>query len=131
MWTLDLPEETAPNSILNIAKESERSIASESGKGSLIPQDLLPRIEFLRQDSAIFEPDPFLHSMDFVFVDGAHSAEYVRNDSLKGWEMLRVGGIIVWHDCVPSHPDVVKFVKASTWSPKRISGTSLAFAVKG
>jgi predicted O-methyltransferase YrrM len=130
VWTLDLPEENAQEPLLRIAKETERAIASESGKGSLIPSDLLARVEFVRQDSAAFEPRPFSNSMDFVFVDGAHSADYVRNDSEKGWEMLRPGGIIMWHDCVPNHPDVAKFVKASTWSPKRIRGTSLAFAVK-
>src|SRR4030095_5322979 len=130
VWTLDLPEDSSVSPVLGITKGSERQIASESGKGSLIPSDLLPRVEFLRQDSALFDTTPFLKSMDLVFVDGAHSAEYMRNDSEKGWAMLRPGGIIVWHDCVPSHPDVVGFVKSSTWSPKRIEGTSLAFAVK-
>jgi predicted O-methyltransferase YrrM len=68
--------------------------------------------------------------MDLVFVDGAHSADYVKNDSEKGWEMLRSGGVLVWHDCVPSHAAVVDFVKRSGWPAKRILGTSLAFAVK-
>jgi len=130
LWTLDLPDHTAKIPVLNITKGSEREIAFEFGKGSLVPADLLARVEFIRQDSALFDTAPFVDSMDLVFVDGAHSAEYVRNDSEKGWAMLRTGGIIVWHDCVPSHPDVVRFIKASTWSPRRIEGTSLAFAVK-
>jgi hypothetical protein len=27
--------------------------------------------------------------MDLVFVDGHHGYEYVKNDTEKGWEMLR------------------------------------------
>ena len=51
-------------------------------------------------DSAKFDPTPYESKMDLVFVDGAHSADYVRNDSEKGWRMLRPGGVLVWHDFV-------------------------------
>ena len=37
--------------------------------------------------------------MDFIFVDGSHSYEYVLNDSDKARKLLRDGrGVIVWHD---------------------------------
>src|SRR5208282_5304838 len=49
--------------------------------------------------AAAFDESPYAGRMDFVFVDGAHSADYVRNDSEKGWRMLREGGIMAWHDC--------------------------------
>jgi predicted O-methyltransferase YrrM len=129
VFTLDLPEDH-PAYSLPIPKESEREIANETGKGILIPADLRNRVTFLRHDSATFDESPYHGSMDFVFVDGAHSYEYVKNDSLKGWNMLRKGGIIAWHDFVPSHPDVVRFIRECGWSSKHVTDTTLAFAIK-
>jgi predicted O-methyltransferase YrrM len=68
--------------------------------------------------------------MDLVFVDGAHSYEYVKNDTEKGWEMLRPGGIIAWHDCTPNHPEVVSYLKSYTPIPTLVRGTALAFVIK-
>jgi len=129
VFTLDLPEDH-PAYSLPIPKESERQIAAETGKGILIPADLRSRVTFLRHDSATFDESPYANSMDFVFVDGAHSYEYVKSDSLKGWAMLRQGGILAWHDFVPSHPDVVRFVRECGWQPQHVTDTALAFAVK-
>lgn len=33
-----------------------------------------------------------------IYVDGAHHQDQVRTDTLLGWELLRVGGIIIWDD---------------------------------
>lgn len=128
--TLDLPDEADPAWQLEISLEQERAIAVERGKGALIPEDLRVRVVFLRQDSATFDPTPHERQFDFVFVDGAHSADYVRNDSEKGWRMLRAGGILVWHDFIPSHGDVVRYVLSCGYATARIDGTALAFAVK-
>lgn len=129
VFSLDLPEDH-PAYSLPIPKASEREIAGETGKGILVPADLKGRVTFLRHDSATFDESIYCGTMDFVFVDGAHSYEYVRNDSVKGWNMLREGGIIAWHDFVPSHPDVVRFVRESGWNPRHVTDTTLAFAVK-
>jgi hypothetical protein len=127
--TLDLPDEPTQNRFpINIAKDAV--IARESGKGGLVPPSLRDRVTFLREDSAKFEELPYAGQIDFVFVDGAHNTEYVRNDTEKGWRMLRSGGIIAWHDCVVNDPDVVRFLLNSPYQPTRILGTSLAFAVK-
>jgi len=130
IFTLDLPDEDQPQYELAIDKPIERTIAAEQGKGALIPEELRSVITFLRQDSARLDPAPYADSMDLVFVDGAHSADYVRNDSEKGWAMLRPGGVIVWHDCLPNHPDVVRYVRNCGFGVQRIEGTSLAMATK-
>jgi hypothetical protein len=127
--TLDLPEQDTALQFA-IPDPDELQIAREAGKGSLVPPELRPRIQFLKQDSAKFDERPFAGQVDFVFVDGAHSYDYVKSDSEKGWRMLRPGGIIAWHDCRVADPDVVRFLLESPFQPKRISGTSLAFAVK-
>ena len=129
VFTLDLPEDH-PAYSLPIPKIDEQQIAAESGKGLLIPHDLLDRVTFLRSDSATFDEKPFLGTIDLVFVDGAHSYEYVKNDTEKGWRMLRQGGILAWHDCTASHRDVVRYIKKSGLTFNLVKGTSLAFSTK-
>jgi predicted O-methyltransferase YrrM len=129
VFTLDLPEDH-PAYSLPIPKPEERQIAAEGGKGILIPRDLLDRVTFLSSDSATFDETPYLGSMDLVFVDGAHSYEYVKNDTEKGWNMLRPGGVLAWHDCVSNHRDVVKYIKEFGFDAKLVNGTALAFANK-
>lgn len=126
VFTLDLPEDH-PAYSLAIKSDAERTIANETGKGILIPDDLREKVTFLRSDSATFDTSPYEASMDFVFVDGAHSYEYVKNDTEKGLQMLRKGGIIAWHDCTPSHKDVVKFLRSLPQQPSLVSGTALAY----
>lgn len=126
--TLDLPDEQL-NTTFSTDPE-DAAIAVETGKGSLVPAQLRPRIQFLKSDSAKFDESPFAGKMDFVFVDGAHNFEYVKNDSEKGWRMLRSGGIITWHDCRHQDPGVVRYLLQSPFKPARITGTTVAFATK-
>ena len=56
--------------------------------------------------------------------------DYVKNDSEKGWRMLRPGGIIAWHDCRHQDPGVVRCLLQSDYKPIRIAGTTIAFAAK-
>ena len=127
--TLDLPDETLQTR-LSIADAEDAAIAKEGGKGSLIPAELRHRITFIKQDSAAFDESVYAGQMDFVFVDGAHNYEYVKNDSEKGWRMLRPGGIIAWHDCRIQDAGVVRYLLESSFQPALISGTTVAFAVK-
>jgi len=129
IFTLDLPEDD-PRVRLHIADADEAALTAIRNKGRLIPADLRSKITFLKKDSAEFDESPYTGTMDLIFVDGAHSADYVRNDSEKGWRMLKADGIIVWHDCRSADPDVVNYLLKCPYLPKRISGTSLAFAVK-
>jgi hypothetical protein len=129
VYTLDLPE-SDPRHGLAITCRREEELTAEKGKGALIPADLLPCVEFLREDSARFDPGPFENQIDFVFVDGAHSAAYVENDTKKGWRMLRPGGSIAWHDCNSRHIAVVRFLKQFQHTVTLIGGTSLAFCTK-
>jgi len=129
IYTLDLPEEPI-NTRLVIADPEDADIAVEKDKGSLVPPGLKPRITFLKQDSAVFDESPYAGQMDFVFVDGAHNYDYVKNDSEKGWRMLRSGGIIVWHDFRPPDPGVVEYLLESTYKPLWVFNTALAFAQK-
>jgi len=130
VFSLDLPEDH-PAYSLDIPKVAEQQIAAEKGKGVLIPRDLGGKVTFLRADSAKFDTTPYRGSMDLIFVDGAHSYEYVKNDTVKGLDMLRPGGIIAWHDCTPSHPDVVRYLRTLPHMPTIVNESTIAFLIKG
>jgi predicted O-methyltransferase YrrM len=49
-------------------------------------------------DSATFDFAPWRGSIDLVYVDGAHSPEYVRADSATALGLVRKSGAIVWDD---------------------------------
>lgn len=57
-------------------------------------------------DSASFDFAPFAGRVDLVFIDGAHTYDYVRSDSENALRMLSSGGVIVWDDCNYQNPGV-------------------------
>lgn len=128
IYTLDLPDEQLNTQYSTDPEDA--AIAVESGKGSLVPESLRPRITFLKSDSAKFDESSLAGKIDFVFVDGAHNFEYVKNDSEKGWRMLRSGGIIAWHDCRHQDPGVVRYLLQCDFKPSLIYDTTVAFAIK-
>jgi hypothetical protein len=42
-------------------------------------------------------------SLDFVYIDGNHSYEYVKNDIALYYPLVKAGGVIGGHDYVPYH----------------------------
>jgi hypothetical protein len=56
------------------------------------------RVQCLYGDSARFDFSRFHGRVDLFFIDGAHSYDYVRNDTLKALECCHPGSIIAWHD---------------------------------
>lgn len=56
------------------------------------------RITRLNGDSATFDFTPWRHRVDLFFIDGAHSYEYVRNDTMKAFDCCHPGSVIAWHD---------------------------------
>lgn len=98
VYTLDLPREAIDSAVASIhAHEVQYADKSESGL-RYRNSDVAPKIEQLLGDSGTFDFAEFYSGIDFVFVDGSHTYEYVINDSLHAIKMLREGGVIVWHD---------------------------------
>lgn len=56
------------------------------------------RIEQLFGDSKEFDHTRFRSSCDLIFIDGSHARSYVENDTRKALDMIREGGIVLWHD---------------------------------
>ena len=104
VWTLDLPPGTFPRGNAPGDVEAARELARAGGVGALVRGD--PRVVQLLGDSATFDFSPYLGKMDFVFVDGNHAAPWVEADTRHALEMVRPGGMVVWHDCDRRHPAV-------------------------
>lgn len=56
------------------------------------------KITQLFSDSKRFDETPYLKQCDLIFIDGSHAYSYVKNDTEKALQMLKAGGIILWHD---------------------------------
>ncbi len=91
------------------------------------------RIKLLLQDSRDFDPAPYKGMFDVVFVDGDHSYELVKNDTLKAFQLLKKGGVILWHDYAPKSPGLVQFFKEFTQERPlfRIKHTCLLLHIDG
>lgn len=99
VYTLDLPQAKLGDTGLAIAKDDIPYIAKDTSGGRFQATPYKHKIEQLYGDSASFDYSPYTGRMDLVFVDGAHSCEYVLNDSWRALELLRERkGIILWHD---------------------------------
>jgi len=93
------------------------------------------RIERLYGDSRAFDFSPYANQIDFVFIDGAHSYDYVRCDSNNALSMLSDRGIIVWHDYgEPGRGDsvnrAVEEFGARTGNTYHIRGSRLAIFLR-
>ncbi len=83
-------------------------------------------------DSRAFDTTELDGAVDFAFVDGAHSYEFVANDSAKAIDMVRSGGVIAWHDYSRTCPDVQRYLGSlpEAFGVRSIIGTNLAFATR-
>ena len=93
--TFDLPPEPAKS---QQSIPGDRELVASRRLGS-VPWTLgLDRYTQLLCDSMVFDPSPYLDSIDLALIDGAHDLLQVKNDTLKVARMMRDGGLILWHD---------------------------------
>lgn len=92
------------------------------------------RIIQLRCDSSALDTTQYQKQMDFIWIDGNHDYDFVKNDTAKAFEMLTPGGVIMWHDYAPKKLDelvrfFVEFTQATPlfW----IKSTSLLLHIDG
>jgi len=133
IFTLDLPASGLENAKLPMYSSETMYVEKpESGiKFRNTPQE--KKITQLLGDSATFDFSPYRKKMDFIFVDGAHSYEYVINDTKRALDMLSPDkGIILWHDylCVEGLTHALNDLYKQTPEFKTmqfLEGTSLVF----
>jgi len=90
--------------------------------GRLVKGD--PRFEL------ILRGNPLPTAADFIFIDGDHGHNAVMADSKWAAEIVRPGGMVVWHDYLNPGvqvTDVLEELQSSGRDIRRINGTWLAF----
>jgi len=99
VYTLDLPKQLLNSTQLPLPTEDVKYADKELSGDRYRGTAPAARIVQLYGDSAAFDFSPFYDTLDFVFVDAAHTYDYVLNDSRQALKLLRRGrGIIAWHD---------------------------------
>jgi predicted O-methyltransferase YrrM len=130
VYTLDLPPDT--KGILQTTLVDETFVHADF-REYFADKPESERINRLYGDSATFDFSRFQRSIDFFFIDGAHSYEYVRNDTLKALECCHSGSVIAWHDYGRSGVNGVSRwlheVSKSHFEIFRVPSGSVAFAV--
>lgn len=135
IYTLDLPRDMIDNTKLAITSGEKRFIDKKASGLRFHGTEWGNKITQLYGDSATFDFSQFLDKMDFVFVDGSHSYEYVVNDSKMAVKLVK-NGIIVWHDYsvwrgVSKALDELYSRSDDFKSLRHIQGTSLVYMQKG
>ncbi len=100
VFTLDLPREPTIQPALATAADDAKYIrAHPESKPYLFENTkVADKVTVLYGDSAVFDFSPFVGKVDFFFIDGSHSYEYVRSDTLNALKCCHAGSVIAWHD---------------------------------
>ena len=94
--TLDLPLEQKPVLEFGVSDAGNR-VAFERTAYEVLPLST-GRVVQHWGDSATFDFTSWRRSIDLVYVDGAHSHEYVRADSATALDLVSDSGAVVWDD---------------------------------
>jgi predicted O-methyltransferase YrrM len=100
VYTLDLPKDASAEPVLatTMADRVLSAPSTRPGRYCFEGTRVESKITCLFGDSATFDYTPYLKNVDLFFIDGAHSYEYVRSDTLHALRCCRPGGVIAWHD---------------------------------
>ena len=99
IYTLDMPKEPSPTALAVTLSDMEYISAYASFDRYVFEDsDVKNKIVCLYGDSASFDFAPFHGQVDLFFIDGAHSYEYVRADTLNALKCCHPGSVVAWHD---------------------------------
>jgi hypothetical protein len=94
--TLDLPPDFRPGADY-IGSDAEL-VLTRTGAEFVVDHGLQGRVTQVLSDSMHFDPIPHAGTVELAFIDGAHTYEYVRNDTEKVAVMMAPRGLVFWHD---------------------------------
>jgi hypothetical protein len=137
VYTLDLPSENI-GAAQGLLDKGDLHYVTNHTPGDLFQRFSNrggARITQLLGDSASFDYTSYRGQQDLVFIDGAHSYDYVKRDTETALSLLRDGkGFIFWHDydaCVGVIEAVDELkAKHAEYDLVHIMGTKLAYLHK-
>jgi len=94
--TLDLPPDFRPGADY-IGSDAQLVLARKEAD-FISEHGLQGRVTQVLGDSMHFDPAPHAGTVELAFIDGAHTYEYVRNDTEKVAVMMAPRGLVFWHD---------------------------------
>jgi predicted O-methyltransferase YrrM len=98
VYTLDLPPATAPSLDVTAGDRACVGVHADTTRMEFEGRPEARRIHCLYGDTATFDFSPFAGKVDLFFIDGSHSYEYVRNDTMRAYTCCKPGSVIAWHD---------------------------------
>jgi predicted O-methyltransferase YrrM len=99
--SLDLPPDADVGPEVTTARylDTDVELVRQRRVGSFLHGfNLQDRYEQIYCDSLDFDPAPHAGSVELGFIDGAHTREYVENDTRKMAAMMAEQGLVFWHD---------------------------------
>ncbi len=134
IFTLDLPPDARDSSEFDIKIGTIDNVSFTVGE-RFKNKPAEKKIKHLFGDSAKFDYSKFSDSMDLVFIDGNHQYDNVKADSEGAFEMIKPGGLIIWHDYTHhlEHKGVVDYIGelSETMEVFRIGDTGFVMGFKG
>lgn len=137
VYTLNLPEDATMQDYLNSYSlmqlredDNTHRLNRLRGIGRVYKtSDVANRVVQLIGNSLSFDYRPFLDTIDLCFVDGGHSCQHVKSDTINALSLLRRGGILVWHDYNNQHKEVCCYLNklACTLKLYHVLNTRLVF----
>jgi predicted O-methyltransferase YrrM len=117
IFTLDMPLELAPAATAFTIGDDDRAYFRPADACGEAFRDTAEaaQITQLWGDSATFDYAPWAGTSDLVYVDGAHTYEYVASDTRAALGLLKPSGTIIWDDYATS-PGVYEYLTANAQS---------------
>jgi len=133
VFSVDLPPEASAESLAaegylgtDVALVRQRQVGAFLRKTGLAD-----RYTQILCDSRVLDASRHAASVELAFIDGAHTVEYVRNDTEKVAAMMAERGLVFWHDYggVGRFRDLTTFLEmlARRIDVYRVPGTTLAW----
>jgi predicted O-methyltransferase YrrM len=110
LYTLDLPPGELPAATAFDLGPADQMLFRDSSCGEAFrdtPEG--ERITQLWGDSATFDFSPYEDTIDLIYIDGAHTYQYVQSDTVNALRMLSSTGTIVWDDYATA-PGIYEYV---------------------
>jgi hypothetical protein len=134
VFSVDLPLDTRPESLSGTGYlDTDVVLVTRRRVGALLHDvGLAGQYTQILCDSRTLDPSGHAASVELAFIDGAHTAEYVRNDTEKVAAMMAERGLVFWHDYggVGRFGDLTAYLEmlARRIDVYRVPGTTLAWA---